>query len=187
MIIGVTGSKGAGKSTLLTSLAAAFKGRGLSVGGIISARLCRNGQRCGYELLNLTEGSAQPLATLDPPPGEDMPRFLQLCHFYFYRNALLAGNEAIRLGLASDCLIIDEIGNWELSGGGWADHLHLLKNRANPTILGMRIGVAQDLYVRYGIELRQHIRVELHDRNTVFQNLMDDVTACLEKPQARNA
>mgnify|MGYP003623255172 FL=1 len=176
MIAAVTGSIGAGKSTLLMSLAAALKRTGISVGGLISARISRHGERSGYELLNLTEGSVDPLATLEKPAPEAEKNFHPLCHLYFSRQELKAGNDAILNGLRADCLIVDEIGHWELSGGGWADHLHLLQNRQKPTILGMRIGVAQDLERLYGVKLVHTVRLNLSGREAAMQWLLAFVT-----------
>lgn len=175
-IIAVTGSIGAGKSTLLMGLAANLKGMGIATAGLISARLSRHGERSGYELLNLTRGNVEPLATLTPPsPGEEH-LFLPLCHLFFYRQALRAGNDAIRDGLDADCLIVDEIGHWELSGGGWAEHLHLLQKRSGPTILGMRIGIAQDLERLYGICLAHTVRLNLSGKEAAMSDLLKFVT-----------
>ena len=175
MIVGITGPKGAGKSTLLMGITAALKARGLTVGGIISTRQNRNGERCGYELLNLTRGEVELLATFDEPSPENAADYLQLCQFYFSRQALRVGNEAILQGMEADCLIIDEIGFWEMSNGGWADHLHLLKDRRKPILLGLRIGVAQDLFFRYGIELTRHIRLEMHDKESLHHLLLEEI------------
>jgi Predicted nucleotide kinase len=175
-IIAVTGSIGAGKSTLLIGLAATLKGMGIATAGLISARLSRHGERSGYELLNLTCGNVEPLATLTPPEPGTEHLFLPLCHLFFYRQALHAGNDAIRDGLGADCLIVDEIGHWELSGGGWADHLHLLQERKGPTILGMRIGIAQDLERLYGIRLAHTVRLNLSGKETAMKELLEFVT-----------
>ena len=175
MIVGITGSKGAGKSSLLMGITAALKARGRTVGGIISARQSRNGESSGYELLNLTKGEVELLATIDEPSPESAADYLQLCHFYFSRQALRAGNDAILQGMKADCLIIDEIGFWEMSSGGWAEHLHRLKDRRKPILLGLRIGVAQDLFFRYGVELTRHIRLDIDDKDSLHHLLLEEI------------
>ena len=183
MILAVTGSIGAGKSSVFMSVAVALKSMGYSTAGLISARLARNGERSGYELLNLTDGATEPLATLDKPPADQEHLFLPLCHLFFHKSALASGNDAIFRGLQEDCLIIDEVGHWELSGGGWAEHLALLRHRHKPVILGMRLGIADELKKLYGIDPAITVHLDSPAMGNTAQNLVNLVTGLLGRSE----
>ena len=149
MFLGLTGPIGAGKSTALIRVAATLKARGHGLGGVISERMCRDGERSGYRLLNLTRNDTQILATLDTPADRD--DYEAFFCFHFSKSALRNGNRAIREGITRDVLIIDEIGLWELSGGGWGESLPLVAQRKGPVVLGLREGVAPELERMHGI------------------------------------
>ena len=150
MIAAITGPIGAGKSTVLIRLRAALQERGRTCGGVITQRLYENNERIGYSLLCADGGLVRPLMLkadrITPDQEKDCLPFF--C-FRFFRQALAQGNAAIRAGLGADVLFIDEIGLWELDGGGWAQSLPLLHDRAGTAVLGLRSGIADALQERF--------------------------------------
>jgi len=154
MIFAVTGPIGAGKTTALTRLNAEIRQRGHSTGGVLTARVPQSGTRIGYDLMDLTRGEMQPLAMsrewLTPERERECVPFF---NFRFFKKALRDGNQAIASGMDAGVLFIDEVGLWELSGGGWAESLSLLPRRAGPVILGLREGIASELEQTRGISL----------------------------------
>lgn len=151
MLTGITGPIGAGKSTALTTLHATLAGQGVFCGGIITERVYDGEERIGYSLRNLNDGHIRPLAfkaeRLAPDCAKECIPFF--C-FRFFKEALREGNAAIRAGLAADVLFIDEVGLWEIDGGGWAESLALLHERAGTAVLGLRSGVAHELEKKFG-------------------------------------
>jgi len=128
----ITGEKGAGKSTLLAAAAAALKDAGLTIGGTCAPGLWRNGERYGFDLVDLLTGKRTELCRRDghaawPAAGP----------FRFRPEGLQFGREALAIpylknaGLAA----IDELGPWELDGGGWAPELNLLLNEERKVLL----------------------------------------------------
>jgi len=156
MIIVVTGSKGVGKSSSLAETAKIIKKYNKSVGGIISPSIWENGERCGYDLINLADGSKRLLATKAENVLKDAFRYGA---FYFSCNAIIAGNMAILDGLCTDVLIVDEIGNMEIAGQGWAESIPLVRERKLPLVLSVREDVVDKLYREFGINIDKVIRV----------------------------
>lgn len=172
MILGITGPVGSGKSTLLANVIPFLAGRGIEPKGIISQGLQQDGKRTGYTLINLSANTTEPLATVVPQPQGDA--FTRLFQFYFYNSALRSGNKAIEEGLQSGCLFIDEIGLWELSGGGWSRHLYQLSAFDKLAVLSLRDGIATQLMDTFGFTPDHILRVSSnmdHDAAEVLRLL----------------
>lgn len=129
--MGVTiigGERGAGKTTFLCAQTAALAVRGWSVGGIAAPAVFESGRRVGYDLLDLRDHTTRRLARLAADGPADVGPYR------FDEEAVAAGNAAIvaavRDGL--DLIAIDEIGPWELRGGGWAPGLKTALRELQP-------------------------------------------------------
>lgn len=112
----VTGDKSVGKSTTLVKIASLLKEKGKTVGGVISPRIWKNNERYGYKLVNPQDGSSELLAAVEKIDGN----IVRHCSFFFNKDVFDKGNSMIQNGINSDLLIVDEIGNLEIAGGGWA-------------------------------------------------------------------
>lgn len=159
MIIAVTGPIGAGKSSALTCLHAKLSGLGLSTGGVISLRNPSPEGR-GYTLWDVATGVTQPLAVhVDRISPEEENEYVPFFCFRFRKQALREGETAIMESLKSDVLFIDEVGFWELSGGGWSRCLSLLPQRSWAAVLGLREGIGPDVESRFNITLNHIVGV----------------------------
>jgi nucleoside-triphosphatase len=106
----ITGSPGVGKTTLLMKIVRIVKGKGYSVGGMISREVRENGVRVGFEILDLTSGKHGWLANMNQKVGPQVGK---------YRVNLVdlenIGAQAIIYAVEnSDVVAIDEIGPMEL-------------------------------------------------------------------------
>ena len=117
----VFGTRGQGKTTLVRQYAADAVVTGRSVGGVVSPVVFEDGQRVGYDLIDLRTGSRRPLARVVAGP-EETPT---IGVFRFDEAALSAGNAAIVSAVEDglDVVAIDEVGPLELEGKGWAPAL----------------------------------------------------------------
>ncbi len=125
----VAGDIGAGKTTAGLRLAQRLRDAGVAVGGILAPRIVELGETVGYNVLDVATGEDVAFARPDPP-GQAVGRF-------FVRPAGLAFAErALRHGIEhADVVLVDEIGRWELSGGGHAAALRdLLRSHAVPVV-----------------------------------------------------
>jgi len=112
----ITGERGCGKTTLLREYVDAASRAGRTVGGIASPVVYENGQRLGYDLLDLRRGVRRALARVVRGPEA----VSTIGPFRFEETALVEGNAAI-VAAVDDGLgvvAIDEVGPLEGGGGG---------------------------------------------------------------------
>jgi nucleoside-triphosphatase len=128
----ITGARGSGKSGLLAAAASALKGAGVTVGGIRAPGLWQNGERCGFDIVDLLTGERTELCRRDghaawPKAGP----------FRFRPEGLQFGRKALAIPYLTNAAlaVIDEIGPWELDGGGWAPELELLLKEEKKVVL----------------------------------------------------
>ena len=117
----VTAGRGDGKTTFLRNYAIWAAGRRLTIGGIASPAVFENGQRVGYDLLDIRRGTARQLARVVASP--DLEATVGI--YKFDDQAVAEGNAAIVSAMRGqlDVVVIDEVGPLELRGGGWAPAL----------------------------------------------------------------
>ncbi len=117
----ISARRGEGKTSFLREHVGRLAGAGRSVGGIASPAVFENGQRIGYDLLDLCRGSRRPLArvvtTADAAPTVGI--------YQFDQAAIKEGNAAIVSAVLDglDVITVDEVGPLEIRGGGWAEAL----------------------------------------------------------------
>lgn len=145
----VTGPKGAGKSAHLLMLADVLKKRHKRVGGVISRGFWKGEEREGYEILNPATGVSRLLCAKTKPPDGAPGDILPFCSYFFLGSAFIEGNRWIAEGLQSDVLFIDEVGNMEISGGGW-DVKSALTCTAS-VVMGVREDAVPKLASAWGI------------------------------------
>ena len=142
----VAGAVGAGKTEAGLHLAQRLRSAGVAVGGILAPRLVEHGETVGYNVLDVSTGEDAAFARADPP-GQAVGRF-------FVRPAGLAFAErALRHGIErADVVFIDEVGRWELAGGGHAAALtDLLRSRALP-VLFVRAELVQAVADQFALQ-----------------------------------
>jgi nucleoside-triphosphatase THEP1 len=135
-VVIITGEIGSGKTSLTTALAARFKEYGIKTGGIIAPAIFENGEKKGYNLIDLATNKIMPLSQTQP--NKDMA---QVGRYFFRQEAISFGREALSVGQNIDkqIVIIDEIGAWELQGQGWGLSLNdLIINSDIPLVLTVR-------------------------------------------------
>lgn len=109
-ILMITGAPGVGKTTVLQKTINNLKAKGFTIGGILSREMREKGQRIGFELIDLGEGTK---GTLASESGMIGPRIGK----YRVNLKVLAdiGVRALQKSLEfRDITIIDEIGPMEL-------------------------------------------------------------------------
>jgi nucleoside-triphosphatase THEP1/general stress protein 26 len=171
----VVGDIGAGKTTAGLQLAQRLRDAGITVGGILAPRIVERGETVGYNVLDVSTGEDVAFARPDPP-GQVVGRF-------FIRPAGLAFSErALRHGTErTDVVLVDEIGRWELNGGGHAAALtDLLRSRAIP-VLFVRSELARAVAERFALKsarafhLTETVRREAAGGRGAFWSIVDSV------------
>ncbi len=113
----VTGPIGSGKTTTVSSLAQELFGKGMEVAGVISPRILVAGETVGYRVRDLRTGEERVLCRRDPPG-------LLFRRYFFQPEALEFANLVLeRAAKEAEVVVVDEVGPWELAGGGFAPGL----------------------------------------------------------------
>jgi nucleoside-triphosphatase len=106
----LTGSPGVGKTTVLTKAVSALKGKGYSVGGMLSREVREGGARVGFEILDLSSGRRGWLAHVNQRSGPQVGKYR-----VNMEDIDLIGAKAIADDVEKCAVIaIDEIGPMEL-------------------------------------------------------------------------
>ena len=143
----ITGQKGQGKTALAGSVARALQSRGYNVAGILALGLWKDGIRSGFDIVDIQSGESAPLARRHGASD------VRAGSFAFMPDGFRLGEQALRPEklAKAEAIMIDEVGAWELQGGGWApalDKLAELPKKA--TILVVRDIFADDAAGRWG-------------------------------------
>ncbi|MBI4061997.1 MAG: DUF2478 domain-containing protein [Elusimicrobia bacterium] len=145
----IAGDKAQGKTTLALAAADALRARGLSVAGIAAPGLWKDGQREGFDIIDLQDGRRLPLCRRQAPAAWTE----RTGPYRFSPEGLALGRRA--LGADADVLIVDEVGPLELSGGGWAAGLDRLASaRFGPMLWVARTGLIGEIAGRWSRPLR---------------------------------
>ncbi len=125
----LSGGIGSGKTRTAEALAADLTRRGISVGGVLCPRILAGGETVGYRARDLATDEERPFAS-PLPPGTPVGRF------FVPESALALARAAVERAVAARVAIVDEVGRWELAGGGLAPAVRtLLAAPALPVLL----------------------------------------------------
>lgn len=131
----LTGESGSGKTSLMTALSEILRSRHLNFGGFTAPGIWFNGKRAGFVLHDLKSGTERILAETRGSGTETYGRFV------FNPVALRAGNQLLQDQAAdpeTDIILVDEVGPFELEGGGWSGSLEKLVQSGLPQLWAVR-------------------------------------------------
>lgn len=145
----VTGATGSGKTTLATAVVERLRARGVRVAGILAPGYVAGGRRTGFDIVNLANGERETLAREEQHIAGPHPRWSR---FAFSLEGLALGHRALgEDARGADVVVVDEVGPFELSGGGWADALDaLLAISSSAMLLVVRESVVDAVKARWG-------------------------------------
>jgi len=126
-----------------------LRARGVRVAGILAPGLVEDGRRTGFDIVNLATGESTALAR--EQAGDAGPH-ARWSRFAFRPDGLDLGARALGSAAHSaDVLVVDEVGPFELSGGGWAAALDRLSEDYGGTlVLVVRGSVVDAVRGRWG-------------------------------------
>ena len=145
----LSGDTGSGKTTRAAEVVERLRARGLRVGGILAPGLLENGRRTGFDILNLATGESAGLAR-DAAGGS--ASHAQWSRFAFSPEGLALGSKALGPDArGADVVLVDEVGPFELAGGGWAPALDdLMGGDGGRVVLVARSSVVDAVRRRWG-------------------------------------
>lgn len=167
----ITGGVHKGKTTFLTELLERLFEENLKIAGFICPGFFKDGERSGFNLVNIVDGNQLPLATIEEKQG-----WFKFHRFYFNPEAFHVGETWIReaLSLQTDILVIDEVGPMELQGKGWWDTLKIIEKRYDiAQIWIVREQLIQEVKDLWCIEDVQIFRIDAAGNGLLFDKLYD--------------
>lgn len=123
--------------------------RGLVVGGVLAHGLHQNDRRTGFDVQDLISGERVPLCRVGASAA------VRFGPYGFFASGLEVARQALSLDrlAAADVAVVDEIGRWELQGGGWAPELDALVDHwIRPLILVVRDTNAAEVERRWHLQ-----------------------------------
>jgi nucleoside-triphosphatase THEP1 len=113
----ITGNVGRGKTTFARQLAGKLISRGISIAGFYSEGIQEDGQRVGFDLIDITTGQRMVISRKIPSDG-----WIRYGHYHFNPAVFRKEGEMLfsRAQEGADLLVIDEIGPLEMNDSGWS-------------------------------------------------------------------
>ena len=148
-VVILTGATGSGKTTMTGAAVEQLRRAGVRVGGILAPGYLTEGRRTGFDLINLATGER---AALAHEQQDTEVRHAQWSRFAFSPEGLALGARALgQDAVASDVVVVDEVGPFELSGGGWSAALDALsRGFEGSLLLVVRESVVDAVRARWG-------------------------------------
>ncbi len=159
-VVVVVGRSGTGKTPLLLRCATVLAERGYPLYGFVQPALTANGQKTGFEVLDLRTGRRAPLAR-----RVGLERGQHATPFQFQGEGFALARAALAAGPSRALLVVDELGPVELRGGGhWPAVRWALSHRAPAALLiGMRRQLLAAFLAELGAEAVTVVDVEAGD------------------------
>ena len=168
------GQVGGGKSGILQASIEELVRSGLRPAGILSPSVVRDGERIGYDLVDIGNGERIELSRVS---GEERQRGrLQVGRFIFREEGLQFGHRALSLERCAraDLVLVDEVGPWELSDQGWAGALYELTLKSDrPMIWVVRSDILDKVVAHWGLEEPKLVDFSAHHAVSLAADVQD--------------
>lgn len=142
-VVVLTGPIGSGKTTRARELSTALRRRGVEISGVLCPGEVRNGRRHVIDVIDLQSDRQLPLAH-----REAHTDWQPMGSFWLNPAGLQLGLEALQPGHA-ELVFVDEIGPWELAGGGWTPAIDHLSRAGVALVVIVREGLVEDVVARW--------------------------------------
>jgi len=130
-------------------LAEDLRRQGLRVAGVASPRVLAAGKTVGYRVRDLSTGEEEPLC-MDRPPGIPFRRF------FFSPDGLAFGNAVLeRAAREAEVIVADEVGPFELSGGGFSSGIRTVLRSGAFLVVTVRPSLVGEVEVWVGLPSTQ--------------------------------
>ena len=153
MIDILTGAVGSGKTRALARIVESLRARGLAADGFLGIRIFDAGRLSGYDLELLRDGRRIPFLRRTAAAAE---RTVGL--WATIEDGADAAAKIIRTSDPRDLLVVDELGPWELTGGGhWPALAGVLDQPGRRFLFVIRESCLTDFAARFaGRDVRIH-------------------------------
>ncbi len=122
MRIIVSGEIGVGKTTVCEKAIGIAREAGYRCSGILTPKVIKDGIVRGIDVVDIQNGERETLAAVD-----SVYKGPHVGKYFFNPEGIRFGIRAIEKGIASDLLVVDEIGPLELAGEGFFKALEVVR------------------------------------------------------------
>ncbi len=146
----ITGEKGEGKTTLVENLVQCMRRQGYRLSGFLSKGYWKGDERSHFELIDIHSNVSILLCKRAPEKG-----WPQWGPFFFNPEAFTIAGNIVEACLHSqpDLIVMDEIGKFEIAGGGFHPLIQkLLQNHIFPQLWVVRRPFVAEIIEYYGLQ-----------------------------------
>lgn len=144
----IAGDQREGKTTFLKKLTGKLIKIGMHVEGIMAEGMDKEGERTGFQLVNVSNSKSVTLCGIHPKPGWE-----KTGKYYFNPDGIEFGRKVLSNISADAIVIIDEIGPLEMKDGGWAASVHrILENYDNTMIWVVRRNLTEQIIHKFELK-----------------------------------
>jgi len=166
----ISGEVHGGKTIFANNLASLMAEKGFIIDGFVCPGIFENAERSAFYIRFLATGDKIPYAK-----KEQVPKWISFKRFYFNPAALEKGNGLLKTltGEARKVVFVDELGRWELEGGGWSEGVRLLVQKPDLIkILVVRTAFVNEIITKFNLQNT----VVLNIQNESVQKAYDVIT-----------
>jgi nucleoside-triphosphatase THEP1 len=173
-VIVITGEIGVGKTTCIQNLVQKLKAENISVGGIFSERIMKEGKTTGYKVVNVSSEEEYPFLSVENNSSQN-----KIGKYSIDREGLALATEALKNVDSSCVTVVDEIGKLEMAGGGWANELHHLFNKSTTTIvLSVRKELVNDVIQKWNLNSVATFEINKTNAGETNHKIVDHLKNC---------
>jgi len=167
----VTGPPGVGKSTLVSRVVLRLKSAGVIVGGCVTAERRVKGERVGFEIRDLTNGTQGELASISRSLGPKVGKYrVNLADL-----ASVGAKGVSDAALRSEIVVIDELGPMELTSPEFRKAVRSCLDSGKPVLAVVHERLEDDLIVEMRSRAVATVELTQHNRDEATEGLTQEV------------
>lgn len=172
-IVLVTGKVDSRKTTLMEKLAKLESLQGQSPSGVIARGIFKDGEKIGFNVIDLSTRKSKPLARVD----NEIKYGFSVGRFIFSNRSLNFAKKAILNFKPNGVVFLDEVGPLELKGRGYAE---CLKKLLDSEINRLYISVRNECLTK----IRQKFLLSRQAKIIKIKSSIDDIWMVKERSKA---
>jgi len=176
----ITGPPGVGKSTAVSRVVLRLKSAGVIVGGCTTGERRVKGERVGFEVRDLTNGTQGELASVSRSLGPKVGK-------YRVNLADLAsvGAKGIEdASVRSEIVVIDELGPMELTSPEFRKAIRACLDSGKPILAVVHERLDDDLINEMRSSAKETVELSQHNRDETTDRLASEVLGAVGAPKA---
>jgi nucleoside-triphosphatase len=176
----VTGPPGVGKSTVVSRVVLRLKSAGLIVGGCTTTERRVKGERVGFEVRDLTNGTQGELASVARNLGPKVGKYrLNLADL-----ASVGAKGISDAALRSELVVIDELGPMELTSPEFRKAVRSCLDSGKPILAVVHERLEDDLIIEMRSKAKEEVELSQYNRDEEADRLGKEILDAVGVPKA---